>query len=182
MNLIPFKLERYFAEYEFKARYLLSPSDCEGLEMASLLELADPECRRLWDHLKLGYTESAGHPLLRAEIAALYPGLTPENILAAAPEEGIFIAMQTLLKPGDGVIAMIPAYQSLYELGRAMGCLVTPWMVQPGDQGWQLDLTRLEDSLTPRTRLLVINFPHNPTGCLVSRSDLEQIVAFRAPA
>jgi aspartate/methionine/tyrosine aminotransferase len=178
MNLIPFKLERYFAEYEFKVRYLLSPSDCEGLEMASLLQMAGPECRNLWDNLKLSYTESSGHPLLRSEIAKLYQGLTPENIMVAVPEEGIFIAMHTLLKPGDHVIAMFPAYQSLYELARSIGCQVTPWMVQPGDQGWQLDLTRLEDSITPKTRLLVINFPHNPTGCLVSRSDLDQIVAF----
>jgi aspartate/methionine/tyrosine aminotransferase len=178
MNLNPFKLERYFAEYEFSVRYLLSPSDCEGLEMASLLEMADPEGRQLWDNLKLSYTESSGHPLLRSEIAKLYPGLTPENILVAVPEEAIFIFMHTLLKPGDHIIAMFPAYQSLYEIARSTGCQVTPWMVQPLDRGWQLDLTRLEESITPRTRLLVINFPHNPTGCLVSPSELDQIVAF----
>ena len=178
MNLPPFKLERYFAKYEFKVNYLLSPSDCEGLEMASLLQMADPESRRLWDNLKLDYTESAGHPLLRSEIASLYPGLTPENILVTAPEEGIYIFMRTLLKPGDHVIAMTPAYQSLYEIARSTGCQVSPWMVHPTDHGWQLDLNQLEDLITSRTSLLVINFPHNPTGCLVSSADQEQIVAF----
>jgi hypothetical protein len=61
MDLRPFKLERYFAEYEFKARFLLSASDCEGLAMADLLEMAAPESLDLWRNLKLDYTETPGH-------------------------------------------------------------------------------------------------------------------------
>ncbi|MGE5222469.1 MAG: aspartate aminotransferase, partial [Omnitrophica WOR_2 bacterium] len=93
MRISPFKLERYFAEYEFKVKYLLSPSDIESLSMKELLRIADPDSLSLWDNLKLAYTESAGLPALRQEIADLYQTVSPENILTAAPEEAIFIAM-----------------------------------------------------------------------------------------
>ncbi len=105
MQLKTFKLERYFAEHEFTARHLLSPSDCESMALPELLALADDETRALWDELWLGYTESAGHPLLREEIAGLYGGLTPDDMLVAAPEEAIFILMNALLEPGDEVVA-----------------------------------------------------------------------------
>jgi hypothetical protein len=67
-----FKLERYFARWEFKAPFLLCASHLEPLRLNELLELADTEGRSLWENLSLGYTDSAGHPLLRAEIANLY--------------------------------------------------------------------------------------------------------------
>ena len=127
--------------------------------------------------LKLAYTESQGHPLLRAEAARLYESVTPEEMLIAAPEELIFIAMNVLLAPGDHAIVTFPGYQSLYELANALGCDVTKWVLEPDADGWHLDLDALERAITPRTRLLVINFPHNPTGYLPSRSDLERILA-----
>ncbi len=177
MTIPDFKLERYFAQYEFKVKYLLSASDCESLSLSELLALASPASRALWDELKLSYTESAGHPLLRAAIARLYQAITSAQVLVAAPEEAIFIAMQTLLQPGDHVIAISPAYQSLYEIARSLGCQVTTWPVLAGAGGWRLDLETLEASFTPRTRLLVINFPHNPTGFLPSQAEFDHILA-----
>jgi len=177
MAIPPFKLERFFAEYEFKVKYLLSPSDCESLGLKELLLLADPECQDLWDKLKLGYTESTGHPILRAEIAQLYPGLNPDQILVAVPEEAIFIAMHTLLRPGDHIISIFPAYQSLHEVAHSIGCRVTPWMVHLENQTWHLDLDFLENNITPETRMVVINFPHNPTGYTISSEELDQIVS-----
>lgn len=178
MPLAPFQLERYFALYEFKVKYLLSPSDCECLPMAELLQMAAPASLELWQELRLSYTESQGHPLLRREVAGLYQHVPPENIIIAAPEEAIFIAMQTLLKPGDHVMAISPAYQSLHEIARSIGCEVNKWELEPAADGkWQLDLDRLEDRLTSRTRMLVINFPHNPTGHTLSRNELDSIIA-----
>ena len=177
MPLTPFKLERYFALYEFKVKYLLSPSDCESLSMAELLQMAAPASLELWQGLQLGYTESQGHPLLRAEIARLYQHISPENVLIAAPEEAIFIAMQTLLRPGDQVVAIAPAYQSLHEIARSIGCEVIDWNLEPAQDGsWRLDLNQLEDHLTARTRMLVINFPHNPTGYTLSSDELEALI------
>ena len=176
MPLNPFKLERYFARYEFSVKYLMSSSDCESLSLAELLEMASPESLALWRDLKLGYTESQGLPRLRAEIARQYEHIAPEQVLVAVPEEAIFVAMHTLVQPGDQVIAVSPAYQSLYELARSVGCDIVPWPAEPSGNGWRFDVGRLEAELTPRTRLIVLNFPHNPTGHLLSRAELDAIV------
>ncbi|CAG0970911.1 partial Capreomycidine synthase, partial [Gammaproteobacteria bacterium] len=158
MQIAPFKLERYFAEYEFKVRYQLSPSDCESLSLRELLQMADAQGLALWNNLGLGYTESPGHPLLRAEVAQMYETMTPDDVLIAAPEEAIFIAMHTLLQPGDHVVTLFPAYQSLYEIAHAMGCAVTRWSFELDASDWRLDLDRLASLLTKHTRLLVLNF------------------------
>ncbi len=179
MNLPPFKLERYFAQYEFKVRYLLSPSDCEAFPVKDLLALASADDLRAWEQLSLGYTESSGDPLLRQAVTALYTSINIDDVLIAAPEELIFLAMYALLEPGDGVVAISPAYQSLYELAGAIGCRVTPWPLQAQGGAWQVDLDRLEASLDEHTRMIVINFPHNPTGHLL---DLDQQTAIIAMA
>jgi len=177
MPIQPFKLERYFARYEFSVKYLLSSSDCEGLLLSELLQMASPESLELWQNLKLSYTESAGHPLLRTEISHGYTQFKPENVLIAVPEEAIFIAMQTLLRAGDHVVAIAPAYQSLHELAISIGCSLTLWELEPASQGWSLDLDKLESSLTEQTRLLVLNFPNNPTGFIPTRQQFDNILA-----
>ena len=111
------------------------------------------------------------------EVARLYSGIAPDETLIAAPEELIFIAMNVLLAPGDHMIATFPGYQSLYEVAGALGAAVTRWALEPSASGWQLDLAALERSITPRTRLLVINFPHNPTGHLPAAAELDAIIA-----
>src|ERR1700730_3783154 len=108
MNIKPFALERYFAKYEFSVKYLLSSSDCDGLPQKEVLGMADSEAKDLWDNLTLGYTESLGLPLLRKEISKMYEGINPDNILIIAPEEGIFIAMNSILQKGDHIICAYP--------------------------------------------------------------------------
>lgn len=176
MQISPFKLERYFAEYEFKVRYLLSPSDCESLSLKELLSIADAGSRQLWEDLHLGYTESQGNPILREEISRMYEGIDPEEVVVAVPEEAIFIAMQTLLRPGDQIVAIYPAYQSLYQLAESLGCEVIRWKFEFDGQKWRLDLNQLENTLTEKTRLLVINFPHNPTGYLPNLDEFRSII------
>jgi aspartate/methionine/tyrosine aminotransferase len=175
LKIAPFSLERYFARHEFSARYLLSSSDCESLSLAELLALADAHTRQLWDDLKLGYTETSGHPLLRQTIAAGYEGLEDQDVLVMAPEEGIFLLMHALLEAGDHVVCAWPAYQSLYEVARSISCQVTYWTPDEG-RGWFFDIGQLEKKLQENTRLLVVNFPHNPTGYLPSRADFEILV------
>jgi aspartate/methionine/tyrosine aminotransferase len=176
MKLEPFALERYFAKHEFAARYLLSSSDCEALSMSELLEMADADTRRLWKDLTLGYTETAGHPLLRESIAEIYKGIGADNLLVVAPEEGIFLLMHALLEPGDHVICTFPGYQSLYEIARAIGCDVTMWAPNEAE-GWQFDVRQLDAMIRDTTRLVVVNFPHNPTGYVPDRDDFEALVA-----
>jgi aspartate/methionine/tyrosine aminotransferase len=172
----PFALERYFAKYEFAVEHLLSASDPESLTLQELLALADTQSLALWQELKLAYTESQGHPLLREAIAGTYSSIDPRDVLVAVPEEAIFIAMNCLLRPGDHVIATFPAYQSLHEIAGSLGCRLTRWPLSQNGERWELDLGLLADSLADDTRLIVINFPHNPTGYLPEQATLDAIL------
>lgn len=174
MRPAPFSLERYFAAHEFSARRLLSCSDCEPLLMKELLAGADEETLSLWNNLRLGYTESRGLPALRGEIAALYPGLGVEHVIEIVPEEGILLAIQTLVQPGDTVVVCMPAYQSLHEIARAAGCKIREWWPEEKN-GWRFDPASLAE-IAEGARLIVLNFPHNPTGWLPSAEEFEQII------
>ena len=68
MNLHPFSLERYFAKHEFTAKYLLSSSDCITLSQEELVAMADSTTGEMWKNLRLGYTESTGHPLCSTNV------------------------------------------------------------------------------------------------------------------
>jgi aspartate/methionine/tyrosine aminotransferase len=192
----PFALERFFAKHEFSARYLLSASDCQGPAMAELVAGADTDLRARWEGLRLGYTESQGLPELRTQIAASYEQVGAEQVLVAAPEELIFLTMLALLSPGDHVVCTFPGYQSLYELARSIGCTVDLWepveepagaedapavgeqvgTAKPAGAAWVFDPAGLEAVLHPRTKLVVWNFPHNPTGALPSPGDFARMV------
>jgi aspartate/methionine/tyrosine aminotransferase len=175
MKIAPFALERYFAKYEFSARYLLSCSDCEPLAMSELLAMADTETAQLWEHLKLGYTESPGHPFLREAIAEIYAGIEAQDVLVMVPEEGIFLLLHALLEPGDHAICTFPAYQSLHEVARSIGCQVSTWEPDE-DRGWRFDIGQVEAKIQANTKALIVNFPHNPTGYLPPRKDFEALV------
>lgn len=171
-----FKLERYFGRYEFSTRYLLSSSDCESLRLDEVLAMASPPEREAWERLNLGYTESQGWSSLRTEIARMYAAVPAENVFIAAPEEAIYIAMHALLQPGEEVIVLTPAYQSLYEVARGIGCRVIFWPLVVSNGKWVLNVDRLNGLITPATRMIVINFPHNPTGYLARREEMEAAV------
>lgn len=174
MPLKPFKLERYFARHEFSTQYLLSASDIEPLTMSELLAMASDAHRQQWQSLRLGYTESQGHPDLLHAISRLYQDIPPQKILTLVPEEGIFIAMRALLDADSHVIVMSPAYQSLYEIAESSGVAVSHW--RPNTQ-WQFDPDMLRDLIRPNTQMIVINTPHNPTGAHFSPDQLQTIVA-----
>jgi len=175
-SIEPFALERYFARYEFQAPYLLSSSDCETLSTTALLAMAGRSVAPL-GALTLGYTESSGSPDLRAAITNLYQhSLTIDDILVVVPEEGIFLTMWALLSPGDQVIVQTPCYQSLTELAVYQQAEVITWPIRETETGWQVDLDHLADLITARTKLLVLNTPHNPTGYHFSRSQFDDII------
>src|SRR5512134_3402547 len=176
MNLPPFKLERYFAKYEFNTEYLLCSSDCESMSIADLLALdAD---RGKYQEVGLGYTESQGSPALRAEICKVYETIQPENILVhTGAEEAIFLFMFAAFKEYDHVIVHSPAYQSLADVARAAGCDVSPWRARE-ENGWSLDLAELRHLMRTNTRGIIINTPHNPTGYLMSRAEYEALHEF----
>jgi aspartate/methionine/tyrosine aminotransferase len=176
MQIRPFALERYFAEHEFSAEFLLCSSDVEAYALRELLALADDETRALWEGLSLGYTETAGHPLLRAEIAALYPGLEADDVLVfAGAQEAIFAFAHAALGEDDHAVVVTPDYQSLHEVARAAGAEVSTVELEH-DDGWALDLDDVRGALRPDTRAIVVNFPHNPTGAHIDRATLDGLV------
>ncbi len=182
MRIEDFALERFFARYEFAVRHLLCASDVEGWPMADLLGLADPEAAALWHGLRLGYSEAPGHPLLRREIATLYDSIAPDEVLVfSGAEEAIFVASNVLLRPGDHAIVVWPAYQSLHEVARAAGADVTLHELRAAD-GWAIDVDLLRRQVTPRTRLIVVNVPHNPTGALPDAATYRAVAAIAADA
>lgn len=180
MRFEPFKLERYFADWEFTAPYLLSSSDPESMRLTELLEYASPADRARWDEAWLGYTESAGMPELRAAIAARYPGIEPHHVTVfAAPEEAIFHHCNARLAPGDHLIGLLPSYQSSYEIPRAIGAEVTLLPLRP-ELGWQPDLIELVGAIRPNTQMIYLNSPHNPTGSVLPARSLEAILQIAA--
>jgi DNA-binding transcriptional MocR family regulator len=182
MRIADFALERYFARWEFAVRHVLCASDVEGWSMAELLDLADDETRSMWAGLKLGYTESSGHPLLRREIATLYDTIDTDDVLVfAGAEEAIFCLMSTSLQEGNHVVVTWPGYQSLYEVARAAGASVSLHALREED-GWSLDVDRLIRSFRPDTRMVVVNAPHNPTGMLPAEGEWRRLAAACADA
>ena len=177
MNLPPFKLERFFAKYEFSTKYLLCSSDCEAMSVAELLALEEGATQK-FQQTWLGYTESQGSPALRAEICKLYETIQPQEILVhTGAQEAIFLFMFSAFKAYDHVIVHSPAYQSLAEIARAAGCDVSPWQARE-ENGWSLDLDELRHLMRSNTKAIIINTPHNPTGYLMSRVDYDALHKF----
>jgi aspartate/methionine/tyrosine aminotransferase len=180
MRLHEFALERFFARWEFAAEFLLCASDVEGWSLRDLLDLADEDGRRRWEDLRLGYTESAGDPALRAEIARLYQHVEADDVLVfAGAEEAVFALHNVLLGSGDHALVVRPAYQSLAEVARAAGAEVTRLELRP-DNHWRLDTAEVHAALRPNTRLILVNEPHNPTGSLSDRATFDRLAELAA--
>ncbi|MCO5187696.1 MAG: pyridoxal phosphate-dependent aminotransferase [Anaerolineae bacterium] len=178
MKIAPFATEHFFAEYEFTTPYQLCNSDCETVTVAELLTLSGTTLDELGS-LALGYTESQGNPALREAIAEDYAGISAEQIIMlGTPVEGIYLTARALLEPGDDVIVLTPAYDALINLFEHIVSAenVKKWAFRPTATGWQLDLDDLRSLLTPKTRLVVVNFPHNPTGYLPTPDQLAELV------
>jgi aspartate/methionine/tyrosine aminotransferase len=164
MPLNPFKLERFFAQYEFNTRYLMCSSDPESWHTRDILALEDGAQARFLSHW-LGYTESNGAPTLRAEVANIYSTIHADEVLMfAGAEEGIFWFMHAALQAGDHLIVHTPCYQSHKEVARSLGVQVSEWPARENNY-WQPDIAELKALLRENTKAILINTPHNPTGC-----------------
>ena len=176
MKINTFKLERYFAQYEFKAPYLLCTSDCESFSVREILDLekgTDEKFNNLW----LGYTETMGNGSLREAISTLYTETASSNIMVCAgAQEAIFIFINTLLDKGDHVIVQTPCYQSLSEVANSVGCTISEWKMKD-ERNWELQIEKLKDMLRENTRAIILNFPNNPTGAMISSKELNEIVS-----
>ena len=176
MTMLPeFKLETHFSKWEFKARYHLTASDAESISMRDLLALATAEEREEFEGLWLGYTETFGAPDLREAIASNYDNREAGEVLCfAGASEGIFAANSVILDKDSHAIVVTPNYQSHETLPVAI-CAATGVPLDP-DDGWSLDIDRVADAVRPNTKLVTINFPHNPTGAILSPDRYDALV------
>jgi len=167
MTALPdFRLETHFSKWEFKARYHLTASDAESISMRELLAMATPDEREGFEGLWLGYTTTWGADDLRETIAATYEKQSLDSVLCfTGASEGIFAANNVILDSDSHAIVVTPNYQSHETLPQAI-CSATGVPLDP-DEGWSLDIDRVAAAIRPNTRLVTINFPHNPTGAIL---------------
>ena len=176
MDLPRFETEHFFAEFEFRSEHLLSASDCETVDVAELLRLAGRSLEEL-GRCKLGYGESEGEPALRHALAARHDGVRADDVLVlGAPVEGIDLAMRTLLGPDDRVAVVTPCYDALRNAAAHVAGELIEIPLRPTPESWELRREDWHAALDRKPTLVVVNFPHNPTGYSPDESLLRRLV------
>ena len=170
-----FELKRFFNDGSAStARANLSPSFAEPLSTAELLAF-EPDAAAQLTRLPLSYTGMHGGPELRAAIADQYRQLGPDAIVATCgADDALSLLFMALVGEGDHVIVQSPIYQPLTSVAAWCGAEVTLWPASERD-AWQPQLEHLRRLLRPTTRLIVVNFPHSPTGFVPDQDYLEQL-------
>jgi len=179
MHIDVFKMERMQSLWENVVDYNLSES---GVHPMTLKELLTPAEIEALTAVELGYTQTNGTIGLRERIAALYPGLGLDQILATAgSSEANFLLMWSLIEPGDEVLFELPNYMQMGGLLRAFGAKVKTFELREG-LGWQPDLDEMGRLVTAKTKLIVLTNPNNPTGSVLSAESMQGIIDLAARA
>lgn len=169
------KLEDWYRENYFSTEIDISGSGVRDYTLGEARRMAGISLDDL-DSLLLQDSRTLGAPALRAAIAARYPGARAEQVMAThGSSEAIFNVMKALLSPGDEVVILDPHYHSYVSVARIIGCHVKSWALRSED-GFVPSLDDLEGLLGERTRMVIVNFPHNPTGASLSRDDQRRLV------
>ncbi len=171
----PFHMERMFSRLEKEVKYNLSES---GVHPVLLRELVDRENGYLQSLLDtdLNYPHTNGIPKLRQNIARLYQGGTPENVLVTVGAiEVNYLVLKTLLAAGDEIVVMLPNYMQIWGLAKNHGLALKTFHLRE-ETGWTPDLAELESMVTAGTRLIAVCNPNNPTGCVLSESEMDAII------
>jgi len=171
----PFDMERMMSRFEQEVAYNLSES---GVHPVSLAELLADHTDQLSELLAtdLNYPHVNGIPELRERIAALYHGATAENVLVTVgAAEANYISTRTLLSAGDEAVVMLPNYMQIWGIAKNHGCLVREFHLRE-ENGWAPDLDELGEAVTARTRLIAVCNPDNPTGYILSKTEMESII------
>ena len=171
-----FRLISYLSRLEHAVRFPLSSSYPESMSIDTLFELAGKEHRAAFMQTQLDYPPLRGTPELLEAIAATYRHITPQQVISfAGADEAIYASFQMLLNADDHAVVITPNYQSLESVPMSR-CEVTGVALDENNH-WALDTGLVRAALRANTKVLVINFPHNPTGALISRAQLDELVA-----
>jgi aspartate/methionine/tyrosine aminotransferase len=180
MHLETFALERLQSTWENRVAWNLSES---GVHPLRLEELADSEDDRLAVMAQeLGYTQTNGTVELRTAIAAMYGGATADHVeVTNGGSEANCVVLWRLIEPGDEAVVMVPNYMQVRGLARALGATVRHWRLVDdhgsggGAPRWRPDLDALASLVTPRTKVILICNPNNPTGARLTDPELDAI-------
>ena len=181
MKLEQFAMERMQSTYENQVEFNLSESGVHPLTLAELVDEAGAIEALLAESLR--YTQSNGTTALRALVASMYPGATPDHVqVTNGGAEANYVTTWHLIEPGDEVVMMAPNYMQTRGLARAFGATVKEWPLLHAADGkpWRLDIEALERLVTSRTKLIIICNPNNPTGARFEADDLDRIAAVAA--
>src|SRR5258705_8060590 len=131
----------------------------------TLAELVDGADREALLAERLRYTQTNGTAALRNAIAGLYPGATGDHVqVTNGGSEANYVTTWNLVEPGDEVVMMVPNYMQTWGLARAFGATVREWPLVDGNRAWSVDAEALARVTTPRTKMIIICNPNNPTG------------------
>ena len=181
MEVIPAHLEYWLRDYYFTSEIDVS---CSGVENFSFGEL-----RRLFnitpddlDRIVLRDSRTLGDPDLRTAIGNRVGNGKAERVMATnGSSEAIYLIMHSLLEPGDEVVVLDPAYQQLFSLAESIGCKLKHWRLRFEDS-FRPDLDEARRLIGPQTRMVVANFPHNPTGTTLTPAEQEELIQLTAGA
>ena len=174
MAIEPFDMERMQSTWENLVDYDMSESGVRPLTLRELVEMGF-DLDGFMDQ-PLGYSQSNGTVALRERLAAIYPGAGVDSIqVTNGTSEANYVIALSRLRPGDEVAMEVPNYMQMPGVARSLGATVRTFrLIQ--DAGWEPDWDEFERAVTPRTRLLYLSNPNNPTGSILSSAAMERIV------
>lgn len=178
MRLEPFALERFQSIWEHQVAWNLSESGVEPLRLEELALAA--EDREALMRQPLAYTQTNGTQELRRLIADLYAGAGTHHIqVTNGGSEANFITLLHLVEPGDEIVMMTPNYMQAPAIATALEAEVRDWPLRsPGPSSrWEPDFAALEALVSPRTKVIFICTPNNPTGCRLTADELDRLGA-----
>mgnify|MGYP001024341135 CR=1 FL=1 len=167
MKVDRFLVERFLNTHEHEIELNLAETCVDPFTLGEFLTFMGQES--FFEELKetqLTYGFIDGSPDLRQGIANLYDHMKPENILV----------FYSLTEPGDTVVSIFPAYQQLYSVAKSFGANVKLLRLHE-DSRWLPSIEELIELVDDKTKLIVINNPHNPTGSLIDADLLGKICA-----
>ena len=183
MKIEEFGVERWMDLYENQCRYNLAETCVESMTLAELLQIAGKPEATLQDLLsmKLTYGAIRGSEHLRGAVARLYDHQKADNVLITHGAIGAnSLIYETLVEPGDHVVAVLPTYQQHQSIPKSYGARVDLLRLRE-DKAFLPDLDELRSLVGPQTKMLAINNPNNPTGSLMDREFLQQIIDIVKP-
>ncbi len=175
-KLAPAYLEDWLRDNYFTAGVDIGSSGVQNYSFAELLALIGLTHEEL-DPVMFDDGRSLGTPGLRQAIATRWGDGDPRQVMVThGASEAMFLVMQTLLQLGDEVVVLDPCYYPLTEIAAALGCVLKVWPLRFEHQ-FTPDLTVLKGLLSPQTRMVIVNFPHNPTGASLTAEQQSELLA-----